>query len=177
MIVTDRLILRLPEPRDHPALFAMWADPLVMADLGPVKDEAASRAVLAKHDGFRHEGLGFWTVERRSDGAMLGFCGLKRGDAHNPIAGEVEAGWIIARPFWRQGYALEAMTAALRWGWANIATDRIVAITSAVNEKSQQMMTRLGMLRLPAGDFDHPLIADGDRLRRIVTYAINRPLL
>lgn len=175
MIETERLLLRPPEPRDHPALFEMWADPEVMVDLGPVKDEEASRAVLAKHDAFRAEGLGFWTVERRSDGAVIGFCGLKRGDAHNPIAGQVEAGWIIARPYWRQGYALEAMIAALDWGWANVATDRIVAITSAVNQKSQAMMTRLGMYRLVDGDFLHPLVPEGDRLRPIVTYAIDRP--
>ncbi len=175
MIETERLLLRAPEPRDRAALYAMWADPEVMAELGPVKDAAASDAVLAKHDGFRHEGLGFWVVERRSDGAMLGFCGLKRGDAHNPIAGEIEAGWIIDRPYWRQGYALEAMVAALGWCWAHFDAPRIVAITSAINLKSQQMMLRLGMHRLADGDFDHVLISEGDPLRRMVTFAINRP--
>ena len=175
MIETERLILRLPEPRDRDALHAMWADPAVMAELGPVKDEAASDAVLAKHDLYRHEGLGFWTVERREDGAMLGFCGLKRGDAHNPIAGEVEAGWIIAQPFWRRGYAFEAMTAAFAWGWVNLDPPRFVAITSAINRKSQRLMTRLGMHRLGDGDFYHALIAEGDPLRAMVTFAIDRP--
>ena len=51
MIETERLILRLPEPRDRDALHAMWADPAVMAELGPVKDEAASDAVLAGATG------------------------------------------------------------------------------------------------------------------------------
>ncbi|MGJ3646841.1 GNAT family N-acetyltransferase [Sphingomonas sp. GlSt437] len=175
MIRTGRLILRAPEPRDRPALHAMWADPLVMAELGPVKDEAASDAVLAKHDAYRHEGLGFWSLERREDGAVIGFCGLKRGDAHNPIAGEVEAGWIVARAHWRQGYALEAMVAALDYGWRVIAPPRIVAITSSINLKSQAMMERLGMHRLPNGDFDHALMAEDDPLRRMVTYAIDRP--
>ncbi|OYY63007.1 GNAT family N-acetyltransferase [Sphingomonas sp. 28-62-11] len=175
MIETERLILRLPEPRDRAALHAMWADPEVMAELGPVKDEAESDAVLAKHDLYRHEGLGFCTVERRDDGAVLGFCGLKRGDAHNPIAGEVEAGWIIARPYWRHGYAFEAMTAAIGWGWHHIDAPRIVAITSAINLKSQRLMERLGMHRLAGGNFDHPLIAESDPLRPIVTYAIDRP--
>ncbi|MBX9730057.1 MAG: GNAT family N-acetyltransferase, partial [Sphingomonas sp.] len=117
----------------------------------------------------------FWVVERRSDGAMLGFCGLKRGDAHNPIAGEIEAGWIIDRPHWRQGYALEAMIAALDWGWAHFDAPRIVAITSAINIKSQRMMERLGMHRLADADYDHPLIPVGDPLRPMVTYAIDRP--
>lgn len=175
MIETERLILRVPEPRDRAALHAMWADPEVMAELGPVKDEAASDAVLAKHDALRGEGLGFWTVERKADGAVLGFCGLKRGDAHNPIAGEIEAGWIIDRPYWRQGYAFEAMIAAVDWGWAHFDAARIVAITSVVNRKSQALMERLGMHRLANGDFDHALIAEGDPLRAMVTYAIGRP--
>lgn len=175
MITTERLILRVPEPRDRAALHAMWADPQVMAELGPVKDAAASDAALAKHDALRGEGLGFWAVERRDDGAMLGFCGLKRGDAHNPIAGDIEAGWIIDRPYWRQGYALEAMVAAFDWGWAHFDAARIVAITSAINLKSQALMARLGMARLAEGDFDHALIAEGDPLRAMVTYAIARP--
>ena len=175
MIETERLLLRLPIKADRPALYAMWADPMVMAELGPVKNAAASDAVLAKHDGFRHEGLGFWTVERRSDGAVVGFCGLKRGDAHNPIAGEVEAGWIIDRPYWRQGYAYEAMVAALAWGWANLDVPRIVAITSAINTKSQALMEKLGMERLADGDFLHALFSADDPLRPIVTYAIGRP--
>ena len=175
MIRTERLLLRLPEDRDRPALARMFADPEVMADLGAVKDAAATDAALAKHDADRWEGLGFWVVERAEDAAMLGFCGLKRGDPHNPIAGEVEAGWIIDRPYWRQGYAFEAMQAAIAYGWSDTAAARIVAITAAVNIKSQQLMARLGMQRLADGDFDHPLFPAGDRLKPTVTYAIARP--
>lgn len=174
LIETERLILRLPHPSDHAALYAMWADPAVMADLGPVKDAAASEAALERHDGYRHEGLGFLTVEHKVDGAVLGFCGLKRGDPPHPIAGEVEAGWMIARSHWRQGYALEAMRAVLDWGWAGFDMQRIVAITSARNDASQAMMTRLGMARLANGDFAHSGFAADDPLRHMVTYSINR---
>lgn len=116
MIETGRLVLRPPVAADHPALYAMWADPVVMADLGPVKDAAASAATLARHDGYRHEGLGFFSVIRKEDRAVIGFCGLKRGDAQNPIAGQIEAGWMLGRAYWRRGYALEAMRAVLAWG-------------------------------------------------------------
>jgi RimJ/RimL family protein N-acetyltransferase len=175
MIETGRLILRLPEPRDLPAFEAMFADPEVMGQLAPVKDEAETAATLLKHDSYRDEGLGFWAVERKADGAMIGFCGLKRGDAHNPIAGEVEAGWIIAREHWRRGYALETMIAALEWGWANLDAPRIYAITAAINTKSQALMERLGMTRLADGDYEHPLFEPGHPLRPTVTYAIERP--
>jgi RimJ/RimL family protein N-acetyltransferase len=175
VIETERLILRLPGPNDVPALRVMFANPEVMADLAPVKDAEGTAATLAKHDSFRREGLGFWVVERREDGAVVGFCGLKRGDAHNPIAGEVEAGWLIDQPYWRQGYAYEAMEASLEWGWANTDAPRIVAITSAVNTKSQNLMGRLGMIREADGDYDHPLFPEGHRLRPTVTFAVGRP--
>lgn len=175
MIETERLILRPPVEADHPALYAMWADPAVMADLGPVKDDAASAAALARHDGYRHEGLGFLSVVRKEDDAVIGFCGLKRGDAQNPIAGQVEAGWMLARAYWRQGYALEAMVAVLAWGWAKFDVPHIVAITSQGNTASRAMMERLGMAYIEGGDFDHHAFAADDPLRRIVTYRITRP--
>jgi RimJ/RimL family protein N-acetyltransferase len=175
VIETERLILRPPEPRDRSALCRMFGDPEVMADLGPVKDAAATEAALAKHDADRWEGLGFQVVERLDDGAVVGFCGLKRGDAHNPIAGEVEAGWIVDRPYWRNGYAYEAMAAMIDWAWTHTSAGRIVAITSAVNGKSQQLMTRLGMIRLADGDYDHPLFPAGHRLRPTVIFVIARP--
>ncbi len=175
MIETARLILRPPEPRDWPALYAIWADPRVMADLGPVKDDAASAATLARHDAYRHEGIGFHSVERREDGAVIGFCGLKRGNPGTPIEGRLEIGWMFAAPYWGQGYATEAARASLAWGWANKAEDRIVAITAARNLKSQRLMEKIGMTRLADGDFEHPLFAPGDPLRPTVTYAVDRP--
>jgi len=165
MIETPRLILRVPVAADRPAPRAMWADPRVMADLGPVKDAAASDATLDRHDGYRGAGLGFWVVERREDGAVIGFCGLKPGAENTPIAGEIEIGWLLAAPFWGAGYAQEAAQASLDWGWTNTGAPRIIAITAARNMKSQKLMERLGMRRLAGGDFDHPLYAEGDPLR------------
>lgn len=176
IITTERLILRLPTPADRAALHAMWADPRVMADLSHVKDAAASDATIAKHDGYRHEGLGFWIVECKADRVVAGFCGLKRGGENTPIEGELEIGWSLAVPYWGRGYAFEASVAGIAWGWANRPEHRIVAITAARNLKSQGLMERLGMSRLADGDFEHPNFAPGDPLRPTVTYAIARPV-
>jgi RimJ/RimL family protein N-acetyltransferase len=176
VIETERLILRPPTPADRAALHAMWADPRVMADLGPLKSAEDSDAAIARHESYRTGGIGFWIVEQRSDSAFVGFCGLKPGAPDTPIAAELEAGWMLAVPFWGGGYAYEAMQAVLAWGWQHQAAARIVAITAARNGKSQALMTRLGMTRLPDGDFAHPLFAEGDPLRASVTYAIDRPV-
>ncbi|UVO49113.1 GNAT family N-acetyltransferase [Sphingomonas sp. SUN019] len=173
MIETERLILRAPEPRDRDALHAMWADPRVMADLGPVKTAADSDAAIARHAGYAP--LGFWIVERRSDGAAIGFCGLKPGAPDTPIDGMLEIGWMLAADCWGVGYAREAAAASIAWAWANRTDDAIVAITARQNAKSRGLMERLGMMHEPALDFSHSQFPGDDPRRDTVTYRIARP--
>ncbi len=174
MIETARLVLRPPEPRDFDALHAMWSDPEVMRDLGPVKSTANSRATITRHLGYGpSHGLGFHAVVRREDGAVIGFCGLKPGAPDTPIAGEVEIGWMFARAHWGQGYAREAAAASLAWAWANRDCGRVVAITAACNGASRALMARLGMAWF--ADFDHGIHPPDSRLRASVAYAVDRP--
>ena len=175
MIETARLILRRDTPEDRAALHAMWADPRVMADLGPVKTPEMSDAAIAKHRGYHDQGLGFWVVEHRADREVIGFCGLKPGGEGTPIAGALEIGWMIAVPYWRQGYALEASQAGIDWAWRTRDDDAIVAITARQNAKSRALMERLGMAYLPELDFAHPLFTIDDPRRDTVTYRIARP--
>jgi len=173
MIETERLILRPPEPRDRAPLHAMWADPRVMADLGPVKTAADSDAALARHASYAP--LGFFVIERREDRATMGFCGLKPGAPNTPIADMLEVGWMLAVPYWGSGYAREAAAASIAWGWATRDDAAIVAITARRNAKSRGLMERLGMHYVPALDFIHPLFVAEDPLADTVTYRIDRP--
>lgn len=175
MIATERLRLRVPGAADRATLHGWYGDPQVMADLGPVMDEVAADATIARHDGYREEGLGFWLVERKQDGASIGYCGLKPGNPLTPLAGELEIGWLFDPIHWGQGYASEAAAASLAWAWANRAENRVVAITARQNAKSQRVMERIGMRADPALDFEHPNFAEGDRLRDTVVYVIDRP--
>jgi len=175
VIETARLILRAPAPGDRDVLVGMFTNQILMAELFPGMDEAAADAVLAKHDRLRSEGLGFQVLERREDGVVVGFCGLKRGDPHAPISGKIEAGWLVDLPWWRHGYAREAMEKVLAQAWDHIAEDRIYAITSAVNDKSQGLMARLGMYRLADGDYLSASFPEDHPLRPTVTFAIDRP--
>lgn len=173
MIETARLILRPPAARDRPHLHAMWADPRVMADLGPVKSADESDATIARHAGYAP--LGFFAVERRADAAVIGFCGLKPGAPDTPIAGMLEVGWMLAVPYWRMGYAREAAAAAIAWGWETRDDPAIVAITARRNGKSRALMERLGMVHAAEMDFLHPLFTADDPRIDTVTYRIERP--
>lgn len=175
MIETDRLILREWRDADREPFAAMSRDPEVMATLGPLMTRAESDALIGRLIAMQAQhGHCFWALERKADGAFLGFAGLKIGDV-GPIIGEIEIGWRLARHAWGHGYVTEAARAAAAWGFANRPVLRIVAITSVGNSRSQAVMHRLDMVRRPDMDFDHPKVPEGDSLRPHVTFTLDRP--
>lgn len=178
MIESERLLLRHWQAQDLPALRAQSFDEEGMRYLLKLADEDAFQAMLARLDLWRDTiGHSFWVVIRRSDGALLGLCGLKHGGPGTAIEGETEIGWRLGKEYWGQGYAREAAQAVLDWAWANLATSRIAAITVLANRPSWGLMERLGMVRDHDADFDHPLVEQGSPLRPHITYRINRPIL
>jgi len=176
MIETERLILRPWQDRDRPALRAHCDDPEVMRFLLPVADDAAFETMLGRLSSWLDDyGFTFWILERRSDGAVMGMCGLKPGAPETPVEHHVEIGWRLAREYWGQGYAREAALATLDWAWANLDTPEVLAITVPANRASWGLMERIGMKRDRDNDFDHPLVAEGNPLRRHILYRIARP--
>ena len=174
MIGTDRLILRGWRVSDKPPFLAMCNDLEVMEFLGPVLTAADVDAAVERQNGFLARlGYCFWAVERRSDGAFLGFCGLKPGPADTPIAQDIEIGWRFARAYWGLGYAREAAEASLEWAWANLEVGEIAAITTIDNVRSWGLMQRLGLERSSREDFDHPQSIE--RLKAHITFRIQRP--
>ncbi|WP_374940244.1 GNAT family N-acetyltransferase [Pedomonas mirosovicensis] len=52
--------------------------------------------------------------------------------------------------------------------------EEIVSFTAVPNEPSQRVMQRIGFRHEPALDFDHPLVPEGNWLRRHVLYRLDR---
>lgn len=177
MIETGRLILRDWRDADFDPFAAMGADAEVMRHLNGVIDRDQARVTMERQRGFiARDGHGFWVVERKDDGAFLGFCGVRLGGHPNTgVTDELEIGWRLARPYWGQGYAREAAEASINHGWAITRRPRIAAWTIAENTASWGLMVRLGMRARPELDFDHPDFAPGHPLRRHIVYTIDRP--
>jgi RimJ/RimL family protein N-acetyltransferase len=175
MIETDRLLLRRWRMADVAPFHAMGQDAEVMLHLGPPMSIADCEATVDRMNAVADaDGSCFWAVERREDGAFLGFCGIKRGPDGTPIAGLPEIGWRLARHAWGQGFAREAAQACLDDAWRR-GEAKVWAITTIANERSWGLMIRLGMTRVADGDFDHPAVLEGDPLRPHITHVISRP--
>jgi RimJ/RimL family protein N-acetyltransferase len=148
MRTTDRLVLRPFRDTDLEPWAAMNTDPEVMKYLGgePLSRAESERITTAVNKRYEIDGTGFLAIERRSDGEFLGACGLQ----HEPwYPDDMELGWRLAREYWGHGYATEAATSWLAYGFTELDLPRIISITDSPNERSIAVMRRLGM------SFDH----------------------
>jgi len=168
---TLRLVLRDWREADWPVFWEATNTPAVMRWLGGVADEGTRAAAQARVEGYRADhSHTFWVVERQSDGALLGFCGLKRSNQPGGPQGMMEVGWRLREDAWGQGYAKEAASAALDLAFDRFGADEVIALTVQGNTGSWGLMLRLGMERRADLDFDS---ADFDSENpRIIAYSI-----
>ena len=151
----------------------MNADPEVMEYfVAPMTRDESDAFVDRIEAGFDEHGFGLWAVAEVETGRFIGFTGLiwQTFEAHFTPA--VEIGYRLARPAWGNGYATEAATVAVRYGFEQAGLAEIVSMTAVQNVRSQAVMRKLGMTRNPADDFDHPRVPDGHPLERHVLYRL-----
>ena len=157
MIETDRLILRNWREEDRNPFAALNADPRVMEFFPKVLTSDESNTFLEKvtrhHD--KH-GFTFFAVEEKVSGRFIGMTGLATLGENMPMAPGVEVGWRLAFDHWGQGFATEAASAALDFGFSTLGLDDIVSFTARQNERSYRVMEKIGMMREEKGDFQHP---------------------
>jgi RimJ/RimL family protein N-acetyltransferase len=179
---TARLVLRPFSDVDREAFFALNTHPAVVESLGSAPTRAESDAMIERYgEELEREGWGFWAVGAldaldatgnpgEGGAPLVGMVGLHRVRPELPCAPAVEVGWRLHPDHWGHGYATEAASASLRFGFEEAGLDEIVAFTTTRNVRSQAVMERIGMRRDPGGEFDHPSLPEGSPLRRHVLY-------
>ena len=169
---TERLRLRLWGEGDGDRFYSIMNTPAVMRHLGGVQDRATWGAALGRINGFQRDfGHTFWLVERKDDGELLGFCGLKRVNSPGTdLTGQFEVGWRLRESAWGKGYAKEAAIASLDLAFGRYGAPDVVALTVPRNEGSQGLMKRLGMTRREDLDFVDPRF--GPEMNPAVVYRI-----
>ncbi len=170
---TQRLILRDWRTSDRDVFLRHLNSEAVMRWFGGIQDEASYEAAFERLDRYRRDfGHTFWIVERRADGEVLGFCGLKRVNAEGaPNPGDFEIGWRLREDAWGQGFAKEAAIASLDLAFDRFAAPHVVALTVAGNRASWGLMERLGMHRRADLDYHDPCY--GPDLNPTIVYAID----
>ena len=147
ILTTARLTLAGPDPADLPALAEMWADPRVYA---MISDHALTREevwyrVLRYIGHWQVVGYGTWTLRETASGRLAGAVGLmdSRRATTPSFEGTPEVGWTLAPWAHGQGFAREALEAALAWADAR-GIARTVCIIDPANAPSLRLAARVG---------------------------------
>jgi RimJ/RimL family protein N-acetyltransferase len=148
ILETPRLRLRAFNEQDLAAWATTMGDPEVVRYLGgtPFAREDTWRRILMSTGVWTVFGYGYWAVERKDGGDLIGqagFADFKR-DMQPSIEGVPEMGWIFAPHAHGQGYASEAVRAGLAWADEALKAPVIPAIIDPDNTPSIRVAERCG---------------------------------
>jgi len=137
-----RLLLREPQPGDAPAFVEGLAEYDVSKFLATAPhpyglDDAKAFLVRAAETRAKGEAYGF-AILRKDTQKLIGCCGLHLKE------GRFVIGYWIAKPFWGQGYATEAVRKLLAFGFHDLKATEIWATWYHDNLASGQVLRKLG---------------------------------
>jgi len=113
-------------------------------------------------------------VEVPGEAGFAGYVSLREVSFAAHFTPATEAGWSLKRAFWGRGFATEAASAAIEWGFRQRELDQVMAMTVAGNRRSRRVAERLGMTRDPSDDFLHPSLPPAHHLAQFVLYRLAR---
>jgi RimJ/RimL family protein N-acetyltransferase len=93
-------------------------------------------------------GYGFWAVEERASGEMIGRVGCWRPEGWPGL----EVGWTLRRAFWHRGYATEAARASVEYAFRALGQARVISLIAPENTASIRVAQRLG--ERPRGEWE-----------------------
>lgn len=143
VLETNRCRLREMQPEDGAVFYDLNRDPEVLKYTGdePFKSVEEATAFLKNYDAYKKYGMGRWVIERKEDGEILGWCGLK----FLPEEKEVDIGYRLFKKYWGQGYATETSCACLDYGFNVLQLARIIGRSAVANLASLRVLEKCGL--------------------------------
>lgn len=146
ILLTERLSLREFTPQDAAFLLRLVNEPGWIRNINDpgvrTLDDALAWAEGRLFKAYRELGLGFWAVQRREDGVLVGMCGLfKRAALPEP-----DLGYALLAEHEGRGYALEAARGCVAHAREVLGWPTLMAITALDNPKSVALLAKLGFV-------------------------------
>ncbi|NIK67817.1 GNAT family N-acetyltransferase [Paenibacillus sp. BK720] len=144
VLETDRLHLREITGGDIADIFACFSNKQVTRYYGQEALERMDQAQAlidyfaagyAEKRGIR------WGIERKGTMGLIGTIGFH---LWSPKHRRAEIGYELLPESWRNGYASEAISAVLRYGFRELGLNRIGAVVFTDNVASSRLLAKLG---------------------------------
>lgn len=144
IIKTARLTLSRLVPEDAYILHRIYQSENVLQYFPnpiPPPREKVQRFIADQTKHWQKYGYGNWGVRVENEAEIIGWAGLQ----FLPELGETEVGFLLDRPYWGKGYATEAASASLGFGFYQLSLDHIIALVHPENLASRRVLGKCGM--------------------------------
>jgi ribosomal-protein-alanine N-acetyltransferase len=142
---TTRLLLRSFERKDIPAIARLAGAREVAATTTniphPYTEDDARNFLAYGQEELRAGRSAIFAITILKEGNLCGAVGL----TINPLQQRAELGYWIGIPFWRRGFATEAASTVLAFGFETLGLHRIHASHFAGNIASRRVLEKIGM--------------------------------
>jgi len=144
-LTTERLILR-PFALTDAARVQQLAGAREIADMTghiphPYPDGAAEEWIATHEPEWKHGKAAVFAITLHDTGELIGAIGLTL----HPQYHHAELGYWLGTPYWNHGYTTEAARTVIRFGFQDLALNRVYASHFARNPASGRVMQKCGM--------------------------------
>ncbi|SNZ17519.1 ribosomal-protein-alanine N-acetyltransferase [Terribacillus aidingensis] len=143
---TERLRLRKVTAADADAIFAYGSDSAVSEFVTWNTHQSIDDTqqfldiILSLYEN--HQAV-FWGIEHKEQKQLIGTINYVSWNQKDHVG---EIGYVMARPYWGNGYMAEAAKEVITFGFERMKLERIQAKCIAENEGSEKVMQKSGML-------------------------------
>lgn len=139
-LTTDRLSIRPFALADRRAMQAIYDEPEVMRFID-TRGEDPSTWVEGYVAHQRLHDYGFWAVEDRVTGELIGEAGFGPLDGVGP---ELELGYLLRREAWGRGLATEVARVCMAAAFDGLGLEEVVAVVDVGNDASLRVLRKVG---------------------------------
>ncbi|WP_202903269.1 GNAT family N-acetyltransferase [Gorillibacterium massiliense] len=141
---TERIGFSRWEDGDDPLAVQLWGEEdvtrFICAD-GKFSEQDIHKRLQVEIDNQKQFQVQYWPLFEMATGELIGCCGLR------PFPEEqnaYEIGFHLRKEFWGRGYAFEAASAVIQFGFDTLKAETLYAGHHPHNAKSGKLLARLG---------------------------------
>jgi [ribosomal protein S5]-alanine N-acetyltransferase len=147
ILETNRLHLREIKPEDAQSIYDCFSKDEVTQYYGQetlTTLEQAQQFVAFFEKNYQEKRGIRWGIQIKGESTLIGTIGF---NAWSPKNKRAEIGYELHPAHWRKGYATEAVSKVISYGFEELALTRIGAVVFTDNKPSNDLLVKLGFAK------------------------------
>ena len=172
VLETVRLTLRKISMKDAGEIFAIRRDENTMKYICRPLIQSVSEAqklIGEIQDNIRNSTSIIWGISLKNDPRLIGTIGFRRIDKNNLRA---EIGYVLSADSWGNGYASEAITAVIKYGFSGMGLHSIEGRVNPDNNDSSKVLLKQKFVK--EAHFREDMYFNGE-FRDTEVYTLHKP--